>query len=331
MLASQPATVPAGSGMPADDIDARLAAVVRDVPGFGSPTQFRELPGGLTNRNFAVTDADGARIVVRLSEDQSGLLGIDRAVEHRCAVAAAAAGVAPAVRAWQSQRRALVVDWVDGRTLTPADLADAPTLRDVARACRALHGSSLLGHRFDMFALQRRYLDLVVSHGFRLPARYLDHMAEVDVVRRAMQAAPEPLVPCHNDLLAANVIVDELRGAQRVWLIDFEYAGDNEPSFELGNIWSEAALAPDWLDVLVAGYYGAASPARVARARMWGLMAKLGWTLWASIQAATSRVAFDFWSWGLEKYDRAEAELASPDLARLIADLNRSGLEGDRP
>ena len=56
-----------------------------------------------------------------------------------------------------------------------------------------------------------------------------------------MRAGAEPLVPCNNDLLAANFIDD----GEKIWLIDYEYSGMNEASFELGNIASESALTLD--------------------------------------------------------------------------------------
>jgi thiamine kinase-like enzyme len=121
-------------------------------------------------------------------------------------------------------------------------------------------------------------------------------------------------VPCNNDLLAGNFIDD---GA-RLWLVDYEYAGNNDPCFELGNIWSEAALSVGMLESLVTAYYGMPRPAKVARARLLGLMSKYGWTLWAAIQQAVSPIDFDFWSWGMEKYDRAVAEFSSAEFAGLL-------------
>lgn len=127
-------------------------------------------------------------------------------------------------------------------------------------------------------------------------------------------ARREPTVPCHNDLLAANLIED---GAQ-IWIIDYEYSGNNDACFELGNIWSEAGLSLDHLAELVGQYYGRILRNKLARARLFGLMSKYGWTLWASIQHSVSTMDFDFWSWGMEKYDRAISEFASPDFERLL-------------
>ena len=71
-------------------------------------------------------------------------------------------------------------------------------------------------------------------------------------VEAALTAHPEPLVPCHNDLLAANVLDDggDLR------FIDYEYSGMNEASFELGNLVNESQLDHDHLVELVEAYHG---------------------------------------------------------------------------
>jgi thiamine kinase-like enzyme len=145
-------------------------------------------------------------------------------------------------------------------------------------------------------------------------------------IRAALAVHPTKPVPCHNDLLAGNILDD---GA-RLWFIDYEYSGNNDPCFELGNIWSEATLPPDRLDHLVTAYYGYRSAALIARARLLALMSKYGWTLWASIQDAVSTADFDFWAWGLEKYDRAVAEFDGPDLARLIDDVQQLDRRPDR-
>jgi thiamine kinase-like enzyme len=304
------------STVPTDPtVTAVLDAVLRAVPGLdGGPFHVSGLPGGLTNQNYQVVAANGRHLVVRLSAPQSDLLAIDRDAEHANSLAAAAAGVAPRVLGYLPELGALAIDWIDGRTLTPADLDDAATLGRVAATCRQLHAGPRFTSDFDMVALQRRYLELVITRGFRLPSTYLDLLPRITAIGNALAIHPLPTVPCHNDLLAANLMDD----GERIWFIDFEYSGNADPCFELGDLWSETGLPPDRLEVVVAAYFGKASRPLLARARLFGLLANYGWTLWASIQAATSTVDFDFWAWGLEKYERAAAELAGPDIAGLI-------------
>jgi thiamine kinase-like enzyme len=303
-----------------DDDHARLTEAIHRVPGVADAEfHHRLLAGGLTNRNYIVTPASGPPMVVRLSSPQSALLTIDRDAECTNATAAASTGVAPNVLAYAPDLSALVIEWIDGQTFGAADLDDSDTLVKVAATCRALHAGPRFATEFDMFEVQRRYLDLVVARGFRLPASYLDFMPLIADMRDALAATAEPTVPCHNDLLAANIMAS----GDRLWFIDYEYSGNGDPCFELGNIASESRLSSDRLTELVAAYYGVATPGKVARAQLLGLMSDYGWTLWASIQAATSDMDFDFWTWGMDKYERALERLRSPELHRLITDVRQ--------
>ena len=114
------------------------------------------------------------------------------------------------------------------------------------------------------------------------------------------------------------------RAATRFFCIDYEYAGNNDACFELGNIWSESNLSLSQLDELVTAYYGRRLRHKIARARLWGLMSKYGWTLWASIQDGVSTIDFDFWAWGMEKYERAVAEFDAPEFEQLLAEAQRA-------
>ena len=312
--------VPAPAAVaPPREVTQRELARLRAVPLFSAgPLDVEDMPGGLTNRILAVTTADGQRYVARLSGPDASLLAVDRDAEHHDSDAAARAGVAPRVldRVVDGPLGSgvLVVDRVPGRTWTAADLRDERNLARLAVACRRLHAGPRFARDFDMFELQRRYLAIVRHRGLRLPSRYEEFLPVVDRIRAALEARPAATVPCHNDLLPANVLDD----GERLWIVDYEYAGNGDPCFELGNAWSEAALPPELLEPLVTAYLGRPSPTHVARARLLGLMSKYGWTLWASISAAISEVEFDFWSWGMEKYERAVAEFDGPDLPRLL-------------
>lgn len=301
-------------------LDARVEALLDSIPCTARhPRRVEDLPGGLTNRNLKVTTPDGT-VVVRIPAAGPGLLGIDRDHEHVNSRAAAQAGVGAPVRHYR-EGEGLVVDFLPGRTLTDADLHDPAVLGRVASACRRLHAGPRFGNDFDMFATQARYRRIVAEHGFRLPDRYDEFAPAVERIRAALP--PQPTVPCNNDLLAENLLDD----GEQVRIIDYEYSGNNDPCFELGNVWSEATLPLPLLDVLVTAYHGRPRPAQVARARLLGLMSKYGWTLWASIQDGSSPLDFDFWSWGMEKYDRAAREFDGPDFEHLLEAAHR----GDRP
>jgi thiamine kinase-like enzyme len=294
-------------------VEPDLEALLDSIPCTAKqPRTVEELDGGLTNRNLKVTNADGV-CVVRIPAEGKSLLGIDREHEYANSAAAATAGVGAPVLHYRPGE-GLVVGFLPGRTLSDADLHDPAVLGRVAAACRQLHAGPRFVNDFDMFEVQARYRSIVAEHGFRLPPRYDEFAPLVPRIREAVGPRVNT-VPCNNDLLAENLLDD----GERVRIIDYEYSGNNDVCFELGNIWSEATLPLPLLDELVTAYFGRPRPAQVARARLFGLMSKYGWMLWASIQDATSPLDFDFWSWGMEKYDRAVAEFDGPDLERLLA------------
>jgi thiamine kinase-like enzyme len=295
-----------------------LEAVLATVPELHDAASVKPLAGGLTNTNYKVVSPHGS-FVVRVSGKDAGLLAIDRENEAHNTRCAAESGVGAPFVAWVPEHDALVLEFLDGEVLDAEKLRRGDRLPAVARACRRLHDGARFLRDFDMFEIQHRYLGVVQERGFRLPERYLEFEPQVRALEAAMRVRPEPTVPCNNDLLAENFI--DCGGELR--LIDYEYSGNNEPSFELGNVWSESNLSADQLELLVAEYYGEPTPAKVARCRLWGLMAKYGWTLWGSIQEGVSEIDFDFWSWAMEKYDRAVAEFDGPDFERLLEDVRR--------
>jgi thiamine kinase-like enzyme len=278
------------------------------------PRTVHELPGGLTNRNYKVTTPDGS-FVARISGAGSELLAIDRDCEYRNSVAAAAAGAGPPVVEYRPQDSMLIIGYIEGRTLGSADVAEPRTITRIARACRRLHQGERFGNDFDMFAIQRRYLAVARTRGFRIPAGYEDLLPYFDAIAAALTASDhDGTVPCNNDLLPANLIDD----GDRIWLIDYEYSGNNDACFELGNIAAEAHLGEDGLVALVTGYYGRPRPSKVARARLLGLAGMYGWTLWGAIQHAASLIEFDFWSWAMERFEGAAAGFTASSFGELL-------------
>ncbi|MBD3781748.1 MAG: phosphotransferase [Micrococcales bacterium] len=271
------------------------------------------LPGGLTNENHRVRTDAGLDVVVRVSSPEAGLLGVDRHAEFVNTLAAASTGVGAPVVDYLGGRGVLVVGFLPGRTWTEVDVG--ANLGRLAAALRRLHAAPSFVGRFDMVALRRDYLAVVRERGFPLPPGYLDLEPAVERAEAVLGLAPERLVACHNDLLPANVLDDggDLR------IIDYEYSGMNEPSFELGNAVAEARLGPEALVELCTAYYGRADPADAARAELWGFLARYGWTLWGIIQEGTSSIDYDFRGWAMEKLDAARALAGGPRFDALLA------------
>lgn len=285
----------------------------------GRSRRVTDLPGGLTNRNLRVQTDDGGDYVVRCSHPGAALLGIDRDAEHHNTLRAAEAGVGAGVVEYRPDLQMLVIDFLPGEVLTDESFADDDILRRAAASVRTLHAGSRFQGDFDMFARQATYLATVLSRGFRLPGTYDDHAEAWDEVRRALATAPRPTVPCNNDLLAANFIDD---GA-KVWLIDYEYSGNNDACFELGNTATECGFTPEQTEAWTVAYFGTPTAADLARVRLQAVCSAYGWSLWGFIQAATSAMDFDFYAWGEERLDKAAAAFRGDDFPRLLEEVAR--------
>jgi len=279
------------------------------------------LPGGLTNTNMRVQDDAGLDVVVRWGHADVRLLGIDRDAEHANTVAAHQAGVGAEVVEYRPDLSMLVIGFLPGRALADADFADAAVMDRAADAVRRLHAGPRFTGDFDMFARQAGYLDVVRENRMRLPNGYADHAPAWDDVRRALAAAPRPTVPCNNDLLAANFIDD----GRRVWLIDYEYSGNNDACFELGNTTTECSFSDEEVDAWTEAYFGDPTPADRARVRVQALCSQYGWSLWGFIQEATSPLDFDFHTWGMERYEKAAATFRGGGLRRLLEQVVSDG------
>ena len=267
-------------------------------------TSIKELSGGLTNRNFLIeTPTD--KYVARVSSNSSDFLSIDRGSEFINTTIAGKGGVGAKVLDYIPGEGLLLISYISGKTFGADDVA--ANLPRIATSLRNLHALEPFDHEFNMFNTQSNYFKIVKEQGFRVPDGYVDFEPMVAQIKKAFEVLFEGLVPCNNDLLPGNFIDD----GKKIWLIDYEYSGNNDACFEIGNVWAEAFQPIEALEELVTAYYGAHRPDKVARAWLWALMAKYGWTLWASIQDSVSEIEFDFWEWGMSKYDLARSEFTS--------------------
>ncbi len=274
----------------------------------GREIEVRELAGGLSNHTVRVTSVDRdpvLDVVVRLppagpaGREPAEAVRTDRAAEHRAAVLAAEAGVGPAVVEFVPPDGPLAVVHLDARALRPEEVrAD---LGRVAALCRRLHAAPRLGHQADLVGVQRRYAAAVAGHGTWLPAGHAALAPTAGRVLAALAGAPVPTVPCHNDLPGGNVLDD----GDRLWLVDLEFAADNEPWCELGTLASGAGLSPGQVEELVTAYDDRAGPEHLARTRLWDAVCSWTWVLWASLQDAAGEVDADFRALAEELLDRA--------------------------
>jgi len=282
----------------------------------GRTVEIEPLLGGLTNVNYAVT-VNGERMFVRVPGADTSSLAIDRTNELHNTRAAAETGIGARVVHALPEHGVIVLEWIDGQTMTNETFAESGMAARVAASLRRLHAGPRFLHDFNMFRLTERYLRVVEARRIPIPAGYRERLDQLPEVEGALRARALPVVPCHNDLLAENYLDDgtDLR------IVDYEYSGNGDPTFELGNTCQELGWDDARVGSLCAAYFGAATPALLARMHLNMIMSDVGWTLWAAIQARISTIDFDFRAWAEERWARAAAGLDSDELARWLRDV----------
>lgn len=292
-----------------------IAAIAADIPVLAGWTGTPERLGGLTNRVYRLGEA-----ILRIPGDGTEAY-IDRANEAEAARAAAAAGVSPEVLAVSPQSGIMVTRFIEGTvTMTPEAFAQrkgAPAR--AAAALRQLHRSGqVFPARFELFAMIDDYLALLAGKDVALPEGYHAVVREAASVRAALARNPAPLAPCHCDPLCENF----LDTGTRMWIVDWEYSGMNDPMWDLGDLSVEAQFGPDQDEEMLTAYFGG-PPQPEDRARMviYKAMCDLLWTLWGLIQLANDNPADDFRAYADGRFARCRALMATDGFARHLAVL----------
>ena len=300
---------------------AGIDAIVGRVPGWdGREIRIAPIAAGLTNQNFRV-EVDGRPFFVRIPGPSTELLAVDRSNELFNTRAAAGAGVGAGVVHHDPESGAIVLEWLAGRTMSNAAFQEPGSPTRIAEVLRRLHRGPRFRDDFDMVRLSERYLGLVDERSMPIPAGYRERLGQIPEIETALAAHPLPTVPCHNDLLAENYLDD----GKRLWIVDYEYSGNNDPAFELGNTAQELELDEARVRELCAAYFGPERFARegqalLARMRLQMIMSDVGWTLWAAIQAVISTIDYDFMGWANDRWARASAMLDGPDFEDWLRD-----------
>jgi len=305
-------------------MDERIKAAWDEVPYFAgkdfSSHTFERL-GGLTNLVYRVSGGDEA-VILRIpgegTEDY-----IDRAVEAHNARVAAEAGVSADVIYANPDNGVMLSRYLHGcETMTPATFPATPGAPARAgKVLRQLHASGLqFEFRFELFSMIDDYLGILDKLGAELPEGYHDVVREAESVRAALDSQPIILVPCHCDPLCENF----LDNGDRMWVVDWEYSGMNDPMWDLGDLSVEAGFSDAHDREMMEAYCGGTpGEAEYGRMVIYKAMSDLLWTLWGLIQHANKNPVDDFWTYATNRFERCKKLMADPKFANHIAAIRR--------
>lgn len=280
---------------------------VQNLPIWQGAVRVAPLGGGITNLNFVAED-ELKKVVVRIGDDIP-LHQILRFNELSASRAAHSAGVSPAVI--YHEPAALVIGFVEGRTMTAADFTDDLVLDQavalMAQAHRGiplyLRGPALV---FWVFHVLRDYAATLRDAGSGYVPLLPDLLAQAAVLEAAVGQID--LVFGHNDLLAANFIHD----GTRMWLIDWDYAGFNSPLFDLGGLAANTNLSMAQETRMLTSYFGRAPDADLwLKYKAMKAAAALRETLWSMVSEIYSEIDFDYSSYTTQNLSTYQAAFAA--------------------
>lgn len=295
-----------------DEAERAARAALETIPALAGYGGALERMGGLTNTVFRAGD-HVLRLPGKGTEEY-----IDRRNEAVAAAEAARAGVSPKVVHVDPGTGILVTRFIEGATTMTPDLfrtrPGAPGRAGEAFA-RLHRSGAVFPFRFELFGMIDSYLSLLATKEVALPEGYHDVVAEADAVRSALARNPVAPVASHCDPLCENF----LDTGKRMWIVDWEYSGMNDPMWDLGDLSVEAEMGPEQEEEMLTAYFGGEAP-DFDRARMviYKAMCDLLWTLWGLIQVANDNPADDFQSYADGRFARCKALMATSDFDRQL-------------
>lgn len=215
-----------------------ISAALARIPGWEN-ARFSELKGGLTNRCWLV-EHDGRTAVLKVDAAPRGEPFNSRPGEARIQARAADLGLANGVI--YVSDTILMTEYVEGTIWSSGCLDVDENLDRLAEALKKLHSLPLTGRNFDAIGAARKYAANI---------RNADSEQVRDCLAR-IESMPLPhnLCCCHNDLVAANIIyMPEVR------FLDWEYACDNDPFFDIATVVAHHKLPPDRATYLLNAYF----------------------------------------------------------------------------
>ncbi|RWN14563.1 MAG: LPS biosynthesis choline kinase [Mesorhizobium sp.] len=299
--------------MVTDEARAALDAIPM-LAGYSGPL---ERLGGLTNLVFKAGDFC-LRIPGKGTEEY-----INRANEAVAAREAAKAGVSPEVLHVDPGTGVIVTRYIAGaETMSPEKFRTRPgSPARAGEAFRKLHDSgAVFPFRFELFAMIDDYLKVLSTKEVALPAGYHDVVRDAESVRSALAAHPLPIVACHCDPLCENF----LDTGERMWIVDWEYSGMNDPLWDLGDLSVEGKFDAAQDEEMIRAYFGGeARPAERGRIVIYKSMCDLLWTLWGLIQLANNNPVDDFRAYADGRFARCKALMETPEFSRHLAAIHR--------
>jgi len=289
----------------------QLEAVVSQIAEWqGGANYYTPVGGGISNENWRVDVACLHRSFFCKIPGAGTEMFIKRDTAHEASLKAAATGFGVPVYAFLKESGVQIFDFLEGwRASSNRDFLDRDVRHNALTALKAFHQQPALAQTKTIFDMIEEHNHQVSELDARRPADHAHLHVRYEEAKAALLAAGSALCPCMNDTLAGNFMLDAQRA---IMLVDFEYASNNDPYYELAAWFGEMFFDEETALELLEDYFGTVRQQDVARIALNRALADVKWSTWAMVQLRMSRIDFDFYKYGSWKTMRARSLMNDP-------------------
>lgn len=289
------------------------AAVGRVASWQGRSLTYAPLIGGLMNQNWVVRVADDPRSYFVKVPGAGSEMFINRSVANEAARNAHAIGVAPEVIFFDATDGVEISEFLTGyRACTNSDFTNPAIQTAVLGIYRSVHGGPLLAETKTIFDMIEEHVEQGRDLGAHFPPAMPWILHRYEQAKAAFLASGLDLVPCFNDPMPGNFLLDVSGQARPMKLIDYEFASNNERTYELGVLFAEMFYDEATTIRLAEQYCGRNDASIIARIMVNRALADVKWASWAVVNRKLNSWDFDYQKYGIWKYMRARQVMMDP-------------------
>ena len=261
---------------------------------------------GITNINFEVI-VDKKSFFLSMPSSNSELLNIDYRNKYYNNKICGEINISPRVTHFIESENLLVTEFIKSKCSSLAIFQSSKEIEQLVKNIKLLHNANPFLRNFNMLS-QISYYQNILKKDY-LPKKLFKYVNNIKTLKQKLYLPNDKLVPCHNDLLAENILNQD----NKIFMVDFDYSGNNDPCFELGNLSVEMEYDDEQINKLVRSYYGEINEYIISRVNLQGVVSDIGWSLWSYVQVKNSNLNFDYNTHAIFRLERAINKMESKE------------------
>jgi thiamine kinase-like enzyme len=264
------------------------------------------ISSGITNLNFKVI-VDNTPYFLSIADTKSQILEVSFNNKYYNNNICAELELSPKVLYFFQSKNIIITEFIDSKHLSNGDFGIFENINKLINIIKSIHQIDSFHQEFNMFSLLKNYMSVIKNKNIKITKSVYQNLKSINEIGAKLEIFREELVPCHNDLVSENILIKN----EKLYIIDFDYSGNNDPCFEIGNLCVEMDFNEKQVNQIIEKYFGELNNHLISRVNLHAILSDFGWSLWSFIQSTISNVDFDFKQYGNHRLNRAISKIHS--------------------